>query len=294
MPCFAGCGGSGGNEGATAVTGEPISFEQLSQAAATSSDASSARFSFSMEMTMPGADEPFAFTGEGAFDTAADQAAVSLDLSSFAELLGGMFAGMSGTGVAGPDFGDPSGWQIDAVQDGTVMYLRFPAMASELPAGKSWVRMDLTQAAKAQGFDFAGLQDLAGNDPRKMLDFLRAASDEIETVGTEELDGVPTTHYRAQVDLAEYAKRGLGGTGADTSGMLNDLFEQSGLASAPVDVWLDESGLVRKLEMTFSAAPPGTTESVDASMSFELFDYGEPVSVNAPPPAEVVDASALD
>jgi hypothetical protein len=60
---LAGCGG-----GASVTGGEPISFEQLSQAARTSADASSGRFSFSLEMGLPGADKPFAFAGEGAFD----------------------------------------------------------------------------------------------------------------------------------------------------------------------------------------------------------------------------------
>ena len=220
---------------------------------------------------MPGTKEPFAFTGDGAFDAEANRVQLSVDFSAFAQLLGGMFSGL-GQGTGGPDFGDPDAWKIDAVQDGTVFYMRFPALASELPAGKSWVRMDLAKAGRAQGFDFAGLENLTSNDPRKMLDVLRAASDEIETVGSEDLDGVSTTHYRAQVDLAEYAKLGLA-KGADTKSMLDDVLKQSGLASMPVDVWLDDAGLVRKVEMTFSGAPPGSTESarrVDALRALRL------------------------
>ena len=293
LALLAGCGGSSGSD-ATAVSGEPISFEQLSQAATTSADASSGRFSFAMETTMPGTKEPFAFTGDGAFDAEGNRVQLSVDFSAFAQLLGGMFSGLGGQGAgAGPDFGDPDAWKIDAVQDGTVFYMRFPALASELPAGKSWVRMDLAKAGRAQGFDLTGLENLTSNDPRQMLDVLRAASDEIETVGPEVLDGVSTTHYRAQVDLAEYAKLGLA-KGADANSMLDDVLKQSGLESMPVDVWLDDAGLVRKVEMTFSGAPPGSTESLDASMRFELSDYGEPVAVDVPPAAEVVDTATLD
>ena len=290
LAVVAGCGGGG----TTTASGEPISFEQLSQAAAASADATTGRFTFSLEMTMPGTSKPFAFSGDGAFDTLSNRAAFSLDFSSFAELLGGMFSGLGGTSANAPDFGDPDAWQIEAVQDGEVMYMRFPAMASELPAGKSWVRMDLGEAAKGAGFDFSELQQLTGNDPRKMLEFLRAASDEIETVGTEKLRGVRTTHYRASVSLADYDKLVPADKREELRSMLGEMIEQAGLGEIPVDVWLDDFGLVRRFDMSFAATQPGTAESVEASMTFELFDYGKEVDVEPPPAAEVVDAAALD
>jgi len=83
--------GCGGDDPAStsAVTGEPISFQQLAQSASTSAEATSGRFSFDLSMTLPGADEAFAFTGEGAFDEASGRASFAVDLSSFAQLLGG-------------------------------------------------------------------------------------------------------------------------------------------------------------------------------------------------------------
>jgi hypothetical protein len=287
---LAGCGGGAES---SVTGGEPISFEQLSQAAAASADATTGRFAFSLEMTIPGTAKPFAFSGDGAFDATSNRAALSLDFSSFAELLGGMFAGLAGPSADAPDFGDPDAWQIDAVQDGEVMYMRFPAMASELPAGKSWVRMDLGEAAQAQGFDFSELQELTNNDPRKMLEFLRAASDEIETVGTEKLRGVRATHYRATLNLSDYDRLVPADKREELRSMLGEMIEQTGLGEIPVDVWLDEFGLIRRLDMSFAATQPGTTESVDASMTFELYDYGKAVEVEPPPAAEVVDASAL-
>jgi hypothetical protein len=286
--------GCGGGAESSVTSGEPISFEQLSQAATTSADATTGRFAFSLEMTMPGTAKPFAFSGDGGFDTHANRAALSLDFSSFAEVMGGMFAGLAGPTADTPDFGDPDAWQIEAVQDGDVMYMRFPAMASELPAGKSWVRMDLGEAATGQGFDFSELQELTGNDPRKMLEFLRAASDEIETVGTEELRGVRTTHYRATVNPADYDKLVPAGEREELRSMIGDMIEQTGVGEIPVEVWLDDFGLVRRLDMSFAATQPGTTESVEASMTFELFDYGKEVDVEPPLAADVVDAASLD
>jgi hypothetical protein len=286
----AGCGGGG----TAAGTDEPISFEQLSRAATTSAEAATGRFAFSMEMTMPGTTKSFAFSGEGAFDASTNRAALSLDFSAFAELLGGLVTGLGGSSADAPDFDDESAWQIEAVQDGEVMYMRFPAVSSQLPAGKSWVRMDLREAGKAQGFDFSELRDFTTNDPRKMLDFLRAASEQIETVGTEELRGVGTTHYRATVNLADYEKLAPASKREELRSMLGEMIGQTGLDEIPVDVWLDELGLVRRLHMSFTDTQPGTTDSVQATMTFELYDYGKVVDVELPPAAEVVDAAALD
>gem|GEM_PF-5895046 len=148
-----------------------------------------------------------------------------------------------------PDFDDPRGWQIDAVQAGTVSYVRFPAVADRLPAGKSWIRTD--GKANVQGFD---LDQFATSDPRTLLDLLKAASAEIETLGTEELHGVETTHYRATIDPREYAKAGPTETREELFSLVEQMGVQSGLATVPVDVWLDSEGLVRKLSLEISAS----------------------------------------
>jgi hypothetical protein len=284
----AGCGG------ATTASGDAVTFEQLANAASTSADATSGRFSFSFEMTVPEMKEPFAFAGEGALDATTERAQLSFDFSSFAQLLGGLFSGFAGPNPNVPDFGDPSAWKIDAVQDGGVVYIRLPAMSSRLPAGKSWVRTDLDEAARSQGFDFSQLQDLTGgNDPRKLLDLLRAASGEIETVGTENLRGVSTTHYRAMLSLADYEKLVPPEKREELRSTVREMLEQTGVDEIPVDVWLDGSGLVRKLEMSFAVTQPGTTKETEAGLTFELWDYGERVEIDLPPADQVVDQSAL-
>jgi hypothetical protein len=285
---LAGC--SGGAE-SSVTDGEPISFEQLSEAAASSADVNTGVFAFSFEASMQGTEETFAFRGEGAFDAAAEQARFSFDLASLAKLLGEFFGGYPVSGW--PDFDDPSAWRLEAIQDGNSSYVRFPALASELPAGKSWVRAETASELKVQGLDFTQFKQFGREDRRKLLDHLRAASGEIETVGMEELRGVSTTHYRATVDLAEYAKLAPPSERSDSGSFLGDTLPAGG-AEAPVDFWLDEEGLVRKLEMSFAATQPGTTEETTASLTFELWGYGEPVEVELPPPAQVVDASALD
>ncbi len=276
-----GCGGARD----AVPTAEAISLEQLTSAARASAEAASGRFAFSVEMSLAGADDPFALTGEGEFDADADRSAMSVDLSSFATLLGGIFGATAGADA--PDFGDPDAWKIDVVQVGEDAYVRFPAMADELPDGKSWVRGDY-EGAGPQGVD---LDELTQVDPRELLGLLRAASGDVEVVGTEELRGEETTHYRATIDPAEYAKLALAHEQRDA--LVDELVERSGIGDVPVDLWLDATGMVRKVTMAFAATASGGTGTAESSLSVELWDYGEPVAIEPPPASEVVDASAL-
>jgi hypothetical protein len=291
----AGCGGGDSGSGSSSgVSGEPISFEQLAQSASTSAEAKSGRFAFDISMTLPGADEPFALSGEGAFDQASGRSSFAVDMSSFAKLLGGLVAGLAGPNAKDvPDFDDPAGWKIEVVQDGDVGYMRFPALDDQLPEGKSWIRADGTDASARGGIDLEEFEDFAKTDPRALLDALRAVTSDIDVVGTEQLRGVETTHYRAVVDPVELGKLAPSGTQQSSPSLVDQITEQSGLGPVPVDVWIDETGLVRKLSMAFEATEAATTQSSEVSMAFELWDYGETVGIDLPPADQVAEASAL-
>jgi hypothetical protein len=282
-----GCGGGDAKSGAAAA---PISFEQLARSATTSADAKSGRFSFDMSLSAPGGDEPFDLSGEGAFDARSQRASLSLDLSSLAKLLGGFLAGVAGSSSADlPNLGDPAGWKLQVVQDGGATYVRFPALDDKLPAGKSWIRGD-ENGLSADGFDFG---QFTNNDPRQVLDALRAVTGDVETVGAEKLRGVQTTHYQAVVDPARVARQAPGKDGQTAQSLLGQLTSESGLAEIPVDVWLDPEGLVRKLTLELSAVDPTTSHSGSATMSFELWDYGKTIAIDVPPASQVVAAAAL-
>lgn len=287
----AGCGGAG-----TSLSADPLTPEQLAQAASASAEAQSSRFELAFDMTFPGMPGTFAFSGEGAFDATNERATMSLDLSSLGGLLGGLMGGLGGftPGQAPPDFTRPDAWKLDAIVDGQVVYLRFPAMSSELPEGKTWVRMDAAAQGKtAQDFGLSGLGDFTNEDPRALLEILEAVSGEIETVGTEELRGTQTTHYRATLDLRHFDQLAPKADSQELGEMLDELVEQAGFSELPFDVWLDDEGLVRKVEASFSMAPEGESEKLEASLSFELYDYGVEVDVAPPPADEVADASSL-
>ena len=286
----AGCGG--GASTASEVSGEPISFEQLAHSALTSADSTSGRFSFAMSASIPGEDDAFSLSGEGAFDAASGRSSFALDMSSLAKLLGGLVAGFGGAGGGDmPDFDDPAGWKIEVVQDGKVGFVRLPALADQLPDGKTWVR-GTGGDVKAGGLDFESLESFTGSDPRDVLEALRGVGGEIETVGSEELRGVETTHYRALVDPARIAKDAAkGGAG---SSFLDPLTSSPALADAvPLDVWIDADGLVRKIAIEMTSTDPNASSAGEASLEFELWDYGKPVDIELPPASQVAEASDL-
>lgn len=267
--------------------------EDLAQAAVTSSEAGTGRFTFSMEMTMPGSYEPVSFSGYGAFDSAAGRTQMSMDMSSLASL----FAGLApAAGGKGPDFTDPELWKIEAVLDGLVMYMRFPLL-SRLGGspfeGKKWLKVDLRQAAGIAGMDLDQLMQLSSNDPRDMLQVLRAVGGELELVGREELRGLETIHYRTTVDLRKYAQLAPASQRKQVRSMLDELVRQSGLRTMPLDVWVDDESLVHRMTMELSVAQPGSAEPAKVSMRWDLYDYGEPVAIAVPPRAATVDLLAL-
>lgn len=282
----AGCGG-GQADGTVAL---PV-LHDLAPVADATSTSDSARFEMQYEMEITGLGAPFAFSVSGAYDTPAQKARFTMDFGSFADFMGGLAGSLGGD--APSELTDASKWKLEMLVDGTVAYMRLPLLASELPSGKEWVRVDFKETARLHGVDLTELQSLAkGSDPRQVLDYLRSLSGEVTLVGTEELRGVETSHYFAVVDwqkaLASAARE------ANQSGLFDQLQGLGGsIQNIPVDVWVDKDNLLRRMTMDFAVSSPGGAEQAKASITMELFDYGQPVTVSPPPAADVVDALSL-
>lgn len=282
----AGCGGGqgGGNAALPVLT-------DLTPVANATGRADSARFEMRFEMSLPALGAPFAFSATGEYDTPANQARLTMDMSSFAEFLNGFASSFGGSS---PELGDASLWKLDMLLDGDVAYMRAPFMTSELPRGKEWVSIDLTKAAQAGGFDLGELQSFAkGSDPRETLDYLRSVAGKLTHLGTEDVRGVETAHYFAIVDVQKALARVARAT--DEPGLLDQLRSFGGaIQNIPVDVWVDADNLVRRMTMELSfVGPGGEQDRFEGVIDLELFDYGTAVDVQPPPAADVVDALSL-
>jgi hypothetical protein len=244
--------------------------DPVAGAATKTQDAGGYKTTFSMAMSVAG--RQLTMTGRGQFDS--DQGEMVIDMSSLLQQSGAP-AGTDGT--------------IDAIfvhEDGDpVMYFKMGLLSALMPGGKSWIRLDFAKAGKAAGIDLGKLMGGASQNPADALQLLQANGD-FNVVGTETIGGVSTTHYHGTIDL----EKALAAKGAPQD-MIQRLLDAGAPKQYPLDVWVDDSGYIRQLEMSYSQATNGVPLST--TMRMDMSDYGTDVSVSAPPSDQVFDATDL-
>ena len=156
----------------------------------------------------------------------------------------------------------------------------------KLIKGKPWVRFNLEGYTQSLGV--SGSLNTS-SEPSQWIDFLKAAG-QASTVGPETLRGVPTTHYHVMVDLARLPAVVPARLRAGAEQQAALLKRISGQSNLPIDVWIDQSNLVRRYQVQVPLCFQG--ERTSESVSVEMYDYGTQ-SVPAPPPlSEVTDLSS--
>jgi hypothetical protein len=153
------------------------------------------------------------------------------------------------------------------------MYMTSEVFRGELPDGKTWFALDVAKATKSMGVD---LGSLSSQSPADALERLKA-SGSVKNLGAATIGGVATTHYSAIVDESRVAKltKALG---------VSVLY-------APVDVWVDAKGLVRRVHMQYVQEAGAGLPEATTQMTMSLSNYGEAVHVAVPPAAETFDAT---
>jgi hypothetical protein len=148
-----------------------------------------------------------------------------------------------------------------------------PAPAGRFPAtaGKHWIGLSLTRATVAGSGAASG-----GKDGLGLLRLTSGAEGKVEIVGHEVVDGVPTTHYKVQLDLRRAIARTPPELRTTTSGQLAAL----GVTTMPVEVWLDPDHRIR--QMTFRL----DVRDVAVSARVRVRGASTPVSVPTPSPAD--------
>src|SRR5439155_14054622 len=100
------------------------------------------------------------------------------------------------------------GAPVDAVFEGKTVYLKLPAaLARGIPGSKAWVKIDAAAAGQRIGVDLSALSTAQSGDPSQTFDYLRGASDDVTRVGTDDVRGTQTTHYKDTLDLNKAADR---------------------------------------------------------------------------------------
>jgi hypothetical protein len=167
---------------------------------------------------------------------------------------------------------------VDTIVTGNVLFMRSSVFAQTLTEGKEWIKVDLVELAKRRGADLSSFLN-ASPTPTNALAYLAGAS-EVKKVGSESVQGVKSTHYEVTVDLQRAASRATGAVRAS----LERAISQSRLKTLPLDVWVDGSGYIRKVNYEERAGG-----GQPAEVTMELHDFGTSVSIKPPPSAAVVD-----
>ena len=224
-----GCGGASGG------SGEASDSADLRRLLVASADRLESQQSASFRVTMTGsvAGQRLVGTGSGVIDFAAASSSMQMTLDVGSQQV-----------------------EMEQVTVGATSYMR--------PSGTGqWMSIDFNQLAGADP------SQALMSDPTGSLELLTTAAGDVETIGTEQVDGVDTTHYRVELDPSKLEE-----DASATSGML--------AGTIPTDIWIDDEGFPRRQVTTFKLSGAGTFE-----MKMEYADLGVPVSIEAPDASQV-------
>lgn len=200
----------------------------------------------------------------------------------------GAYNSESGLSEASLELNSPSEGQItvDSIADSTSIYLSGNLISSELPGGKTWMKME----------PFLGHSQeeamLGGSDADNSLGILSSASGQAELVGREKVRGVATRRYRAQVSLDDYADL-LRQEGKDE---IADQYDSYGaiVPTAPVvEGWIDGKKILRRMRMVMTIPTAPGQPDVTMDLRMDLFDLGAQPQISVPDPDQVFDATPI-
>lgn len=254
-----------------------VAADPVEEAVAATAKAGGAKVAMRVGIDAPGAPKGAAFTANGLLDIARGEMQMTVDMSSLASAFG-----ESGSAP------DPADLDMEMRLVDEVMYMRMGLLVGVLPDGKRWIKLDTREIGKSMGIDMSQLSQY--NDPTQMLKYLREAGS-VDRIGRARVRGTSTTRYRAQIDIGKALKQ-LSGS-AMSSEALSALGELTGGGTLPVEVWIDDANLVRRMELKMSAAGEQNAPTFSMSLQMDIFDYGTSVSIDVPPAAEVADGSKL-
>jgi hypothetical protein len=250
----AGCGGGS--------TSSALQLDPVAAAATKTQNAGAAHVRMNMKISTMG--QTLGMSGHGAID--GKSAELSFKLGSMGAAMPAQLKNASIKEIALEQNGD------------YVVYMQMPTLSAQLPAGKAWMKLDLSKYGKAQGIDMS--QVMSGNQlqPSDLLAMLKAEGGNVQKVGPATIDGVATTQYRVKIDMA----KALESKGMGSNPMLKDF--ASKMKAATDNVWIDKDGLVRRIQFAY-----GLSGLMRMSMKMDLSDYGTHVTIAAPPSSQVFD-----
>ena len=270
---LAACTGGDAGEGGQETQGGSGAAALIVGSALKTKQEGSARVTLTMATAVPGA-QSFALTGRGAVDFHDGRGRLVFHVPD----------------VFGEDQASTSRQTVEAIYDGSVVYLGADFLRQIVPGSRPWLAIDTRRASGSLG-PLSQLSQFGQSDPVAALRLVEGLTGSLETVGHDvDVGGVTTTHYRFTIDIADALDKASGVTRAQLQAL-----KKQGLDTIPADVWLDEAGVARKVRYELEL-PPGATGGggrAKVTVTMELTDFGLPVHVTPPPSGQVTDIGQL-
>jgi hypothetical protein len=255
--------------------GGPASLDPVAKAADSTLRAGGAHVSFAMKMTIPNVEGPFTIRGSGFFNESKLEGTMSMHATGMPASVAAKFPGHA--------------FNLDAVFKGYTYYMHLPFLAGQMPAGKTWMKLNMGALIKQRyGFNPTDFQNGTG-DPGQFLKLLKASHATV--VGHAAVRGVPATEYRGTIDLHTMLDQLPSGERAQAKAGIDKLIAQMGASTMPVEAWVDSSDHVRRLHVSVPITILGSKGGYDLTM--DLFDFGSAQPIVVPPDSQVFDASGL-
>jgi hypothetical protein len=173
---------------------------------------------------------------------------------------------------------------LDA-RKGIVLYMRFPFLQRLMPRGKSWLKADIVKIGKAYGLDLDRMKETKQSDPGQMLAYLKSAIG-VRRVGSDLVRREVTTHYATIVKaetIIQQAPR-------DQQKAMREYLKRLGIKTYPVDIWVGQDGVVRKLATVLEYNQP-SGDFVRMEVSETYYDFGVKTRIRPPAASSVLDVT---
>jgi hypothetical protein len=179
---------------------------------------------------------------------------------------------------------EESGMPVEYVMRGDEVFvssdfLKATAEGKAPDIDEEWIKIDVGELSEDA---LPGVERIAGaneTNPAEMLRFLKVVGD-AKKVGEERVGGVPTTEYRAHIDLRKAVELAPEDEREEFRETIDRVAKAQGGYEMGAQVFIDRDGLIRRERFTFDDEVDG--EEVAGALTMEFHDFGRDVSIEEP------------
>lgn len=174
--------------------------------------------------------------------------------------------------------------KLDTLIDGTNLYVHLPpALASQIPGKKAWVKVDLTHPPTVPGIGNLG-QLAIGADPTTSLETYELGVTSAKKIGPAKIQNDDTTHYSATIDLA----KAKAAAPANEQGAIQSAIDILGAPTQQVDIYVGADKRLRRV-----ATLSSTGSAKGSTVTTDFTSYGTDVKVTIPAAGDTIDAATI-